>query len=100
MPYIAVDVPVELHEILARRAGERGERVEAFALACLTAGLQLPGMQAPDEVRCSFCGRGRDEARHMVHAQNARICAECVAECRRLIESGEGETQAEQGGHP
>lgn len=89
MPYIALDVPAELHEVLARRAGERGERLEAFALACLTAGLHLPSMEGGDEACCSFCGKGRDQVRRLVTARAARICAECVEECRRLLDQGQ-----------
>ena len=38
-----------------------------------------------DEPRCSFCGKGRDEIRHMVTGRDVRICAECVQECNRLL---------------
>ncbi len=48
-----------------------------------------------DEPRCSFCGKGRDEIRHMVTGRDVRICAECVAECNRLLRRGSQEDYAE-----
>ncbi|HOM82122.1 MAG TPA: ATP-dependent Clp protease ATP-binding subunit ClpX [Armatimonadota bacterium] len=48
-----------------------------------------------DEPRCSFCGKGRDEIRHMVTGRDVRICAECVAECNRLLRRGQQEETAE-----
>ncbi|HEX3000275.1 MAG TPA: ATP-dependent Clp protease ATP-binding subunit ClpX [Armatimonadota bacterium] len=51
-----------------------------------------------DEARCSFCGRGRDEVRQMVTGRGVRICADCVAECNRLLRRGHQEEFAEYAG--
>lgn len=97
MSQVVTEVPAELNETLSRRAGERGETLEEFALVCLRVGADQLAAQpvATDEVVCSFCRRTRDEVRHMVTGRNARICGECVAECRRLLERGEREARGE-----
>jgi hypothetical protein len=36
---------------------------------------------------CSFCGKARDEVKHLIAGPAVFICDECVDLCRRIIES-------------
>jgi hypothetical protein len=45
----------------------------------------------PADVRCSFCGKGRDDVRTVIAAPGAAICDECVDACVEvLIRQGYG----------
>jgi ClpX C4-type zinc finger len=50
-----------------------------------------PPGTAAGEFRCSFCGRGPDQARNLIAQGDSRICNLCVAEFTRRI-AGEPET--------
>jgi hypothetical protein len=40
-----------------------------------------------DAQYCSFCGKARDEVKHLIAGPAVFICDACVALCRRLIEA-------------
>ena len=40
---------------------------------------------APDEIRCSFCGKNQDEATHIVAGPTQAICDECIKFCSGVI---------------
>src|SRR5215216_6457885 len=39
----------------------------------------------PNDRRCAFCGRPRQEVRKLVAGPNVFICDRCVAVCRQLL---------------
>jgi ATP-dependent Clp protease ATP-binding subunit ClpX len=52
----------------------------------------------PPELRCSFCGKGEHEVRHIIVQDNACICDVCVSRCNDIIagqtmEEAKGETR-------
>jgi hypothetical protein len=34
---------------------------------------------------CSFCGKGKNQVRHMIEGRNAFICDQCISQCQELI---------------
>lgn len=51
-----------------------------------------------DEIRCSFCGKTRDQVRKLVKGpSNIFICDECVAECSSILEESLTRDYLEQG---
>jgi ATP-dependent Clp protease ATP-binding subunit ClpX len=42
-------------------------------------------MRDPNERRCAFCGRPRQEVRKLVAGPNVYICDRCVSVCRQLL---------------
>jgi len=47
---------------------------------------------APESSRaaCSFCGKRRSAARHVVLSRDANVCSECVATCRAILDDRGG----------
>ena len=39
---------------------------------------------------CSFCGRKKQEVRHLIAGPQAFICDECVRDCEKLVEDLDG----------
>ncbi|WP_082629935.1 ATP-dependent Clp protease ATP-binding subunit ClpX [Olsenella massiliensis] len=45
------------------------------------------GMRGNDEIRCSFCGKTRDQVRQLIQSRSGvYICDECVKECSTIID--------------
>jgi hypothetical protein len=39
--------------------------------------------------RCSFCGKRRDQVRHLIAGPGVYICDECITLCNQIIADGE-----------
>ena len=39
-----------------------------------------------EEIRCSFCGKSRDEVNKLIAGQGVYICDECVELCQEIFE--------------
>ena len=39
----------------------------------------------PTDIRCSFCGKSKDQARRLVAGPGVFICDECVALCNEVL---------------
>ncbi|MBI3944676.1 MAG: ClpX C4-type zinc finger protein [Armatimonadetes bacterium] len=81
---LALQVEDEAYQALEEQARERGVAVAAIGEEWLAAASRRA--QAAAAGQCSFCGKGRDQVRQMVTGRDARICAECIAECQRLLQ--------------
>ena len=47
----------------------------------------MAGRNSDDKIRCSFCGKSRDQVRQMITGPSGiYICDECVDLCSELIE--------------
>jgi hypothetical protein len=45
------------------------------------------GPRWPSPLRCSFCGKSRDQVKRLIAGQrDIAICSECVALCHEMIE--------------
>ncbi|TDA70333.1 MAG: hypothetical protein D9V47_01900 [Clostridia bacterium] len=42
---------------------------------------------------CSFCGKTREQVKHLVRGEGVAICDECVELCRLIIEKEKRGTQ-------
>ena len=42
---------------------------------------------AKGDERCSFCGKGKPQVKHLISGRSVCICDQCIAECSRLLES-------------
>jgi ClpX C4-type zinc finger protein len=51
-------------------------------------GSTLESMKA-DSLKCSFCGRGKDEGRKLIAGPSVFICDECVEICNEILK-GDG----------
>ena len=49
-----------------------------------------------DKVRCSFCGKQRNQVRKLIAGPNAYICNECVELCREIVQEDMRYEQPEQ----
>lgn len=39
----------------------------------------------PEPPFCSFCGKGRNQVKHMLPGNNAYICDQCVTLCQEIV---------------
>lgn len=53
------------------------------------------GETAPKRVRCMFCGKAKEQVRHMLGGGGARICNECVDHARSVMEDADAEDRLE-----
>ena len=56
-------------------------------------GSQPPMSEKEDRgryTRCSFCGKGQDQARNLVGGPGVYICAQCIDLCREVLEEDNG----------
>lgn len=52
-----------------------------------------------DKVRCSFCGKQRNEVRKLIAGPNVYICNECVDLCREIV-AEDARNEAQKNGTP
>lgn len=43
----------------------------------------------PEPPFCSFCGKGKNEYRHLVQGPSVYICDECIMKCVEIINENE-----------
>jgi len=54
--------------------------------------LEKTGTPVPSGHLCSFCGNTQEEARILIQGiGEARICAQCIAQIRNMLNGGGGE---------
>jgi len=47
---------------------------------------QAEASEKPKEVRCSFCGKKKEETSKLISGPNVQICNECVEICNEILE--------------
>ena len=53
--------------------------------------------KSPKTVKCSFCGKGREQVKRIITGPSVYICSECVNLCSQILAGKEADPSGEAG---